>query len=290
MKQLSPQFQAHLDSGATTLAWCWKITRTDGTVFGFTDHDRTLSFGGVSYEPETGLDASAMAQGSDMSVDAMDAVGALASDRITETDIAAGLWDGAEVEIWRVNWADTSQTVLMRRGALGQIRRGKTAFTAEMRSAAHVLNQPVGRTFQYYCDAKLGDARCGVDLEDPAYKATGTVAAAVGDRGFATADLDAFADGHFSLGHVVWDSGANAGRLMEVRAHGAGSITLRMVPVRAIAAGDTFTIRAGCDKQRPTCKDKFANVDNFRGFPDIPGDDSIIRYARKGGSNDGGVL
>ena len=87
----------------------------------------------------------------------------LTSDRITETDILDGRWDNAEVEAWRVNWADTGQRVLMRRGAIGQIRRGRLAFVAEVRSLAHVLGQTVGRTFQATCDAALGDARCGVD-------------------------------------------------------------------------------------------------------------------------------
>ena len=35
-----------------------------------------------------------------------------------------------------MNWADTSQRVLLRRGAVGQIRRGRMAFVAEVRSLA----------------------------------------------------------------------------------------------------------------------------------------------------------
>jgi uncharacterized phage protein (TIGR02218 family) len=106
----------------------------------------------------------------------------LTSDRITETDILDGRWDNAEVEVWRVNWADTGQRVLMRRGAIGQIRRGRLAFVAEVRSLAHVLGQTVGRTFQATCDAALGDARCGVDLENSAYKGAGAVIDLLRDR------------------------------------------------------------------------------------------------------------
>src|SRR5690606_15111597 len=132
MKSLSPALQTHLDAGTTTLSWCWKITRADGAVFGFTDHDRTLDFGGTLFEPESGLTASEVRAGSDLAVDAQDAQGVLTSDRITETDILDGRWDNAEVELWRVNWTDTSQRVLMRRGAIGQIRRGRLAFVAEV--------------------------------------------------------------------------------------------------------------------------------------------------------------
>ena len=85
MKTLDPALQAHLDEGTTTLAWCWRITRADGTSFGFTDHDRTPSFDLTDFEPESGLTASEIRSGTDLSVDAQDAEGVLTSDRITET-------------------------------------------------------------------------------------------------------------------------------------------------------------------------------------------------------------
>jgi len=73
MKQLSSALQSHLDEGTTTLARAWRITRADGVAFGFTDHDRTLSFDGTDFEPESGLKASEVRSGSDLSVDAQDA-------------------------------------------------------------------------------------------------------------------------------------------------------------------------------------------------------------------------
>ena len=138
MKALSPALQAHLDDGTTTLSWCWRITRADGVTLGFTDHDTVLTFDGTAFEPESGFAASEVRSGSDLSVDAQDAEGVLTSDRITETDIVDGRWDNAAVELWRANWADPSQRVLMRLGAVGQIRRGRMAFVAEVRSLAQV--------------------------------------------------------------------------------------------------------------------------------------------------------
>jgi uncharacterized phage protein (TIGR02218 family) len=294
MKTLSPALQAHLDSGTTTLAWCWRITRADGGSFGFTDHDRSLVFDGTDFEPESGLTASEIRSGSDLAVDAQDAEGVLRSDRITETDIADGRWDAAQVELWRVNWADTSQRVLMRRGAVGQIRRGRLAFVAEVRSLAHVLDQSVGRTFQATCDAALGDARCGVDLEDPAFRATGVVTSLNGDRGLTASGLGGFAGGWFTHGVLDWTGGASAGRRVEVAGHTAAggivTVTLLEAPVRSVTPGDAFTIRAGCDKRIETCAAKFGNVVNFRGFPHIPGQDSVLRYATRDGGHEGAVL
>ena len=58
MKTLPPGMQAHLDTGATTLAWCWRLIRRDGVAFGFTDHDRGLVFDGTTFEAATGFTAS----------------------------------------------------------------------------------------------------------------------------------------------------------------------------------------------------------------------------------------
>jgi len=294
VKSLPPALQAHLEEGTTTLAWCWRITRADGVTFGFTDHDLSLSFDGTEFEPESGLTASEVRSGSDLSVDAQDAQGVLSSDRITETDILDGRWDAAVVEVWRVNWSAPSQRVLLRRGAIGQIRRGQLAFVAEVRSLAHVLGQTVGRTFQASCDAALGDARCGVNLDASAYKGSGTIIDPLRDRAFTASALGGFAAGWFSFGTLDWTSGANTGRRVEVLSHdlvdGVAILTLLEAPVRPITATDAFVVRAGCDKRIATCGTKFANVANFRGFPHISGQDAVLRYATKDGGHEGAVL
>lgn len=294
MKTLPTALEAHFASGTTTLSWCWRITRADGQVFGFTDHDRALTFDGTTFESEAGLIPSELRHGSDLSVDAQDAEGVLSSDRITETDILDGRWDNASVEVFRVNWQDVSQRVLLRLGSIGEIRRGRVAFVAEVRSLAHILNQQVGRSYQGTCDAALGDGRCRVDLDDPAFRGSGVVAAVPRGRVFTTSDLGSYAPRWFAFGVVEWTSGENQGRRAEVMRHdvdgGIAIITLLEDPVRAIAAGDAFTITAGCDKRVETCGDKFANVVNFRGFPHIPGPDTVLRYGSEGGGHEGRVL
>lgn len=294
MKSLSPALQTHLNGGATTLAWCWKITRADGLVLGFTDHDRPLSFGGTDFEPESGLSASEIRAGSDLSVDAQDAIGALTSERITETDIADGRWDNALVEVWRVNWEAPEQRVLIRRGAIGELRRGRMAFVAEVRSMAHVLGQTVGRVFQGSCDAALGDERCRININSAAHRGTGAVMDPIRDRGFTASGLGGFVTGWFSFGYLEWTSGPNTGRRAEVLLHELASnvatITLLEAPVRSIETSQAFTIFSGCDKRGETCAAKFANMANFRGFPHIPGQDTVIRYATRDGGHKGSVL
>ena len=294
MKNSPNELQEHFASGTTTLAWCWRITRSDRQAFGFTDHDRTLTFDGTDFESEAGLIPSELRQGSELSVDAQDAEGVLSSDRITEADIMDGRWDNAEVEVFRVNWQDPEQRVLLRRGSIGQIRRGRIAFVAEVRSLAHVLGQQVGRAYQAQCDATLGDARCGVDLNHPVYRGAGTVGSVARRRVISSFDLDAFTAGWFDAGTIEWTSGANTGRRAELMLHeisgSAARLTLFAEAVNDIAPSDAFVAVAGCDKRIETCAARFSNVINFRGFPSIPGQDAILRYATQSGGHNGRVL
>src|SRR5690606_36792042 len=231
-----------LASGVTTLCRCWRIERADGAVFGFTDHDRALSFEGTSYEPQTGFTRSEMESRLGLAVDTMEAEGALSADAITEDDIALGRWDGAEVTIYAVDWSDTANRAILKAGNLGEIVRGDVAFMAELRSLAHHLNQEQGRTYQRLCDAVLGDARCGADLDNPAFVADGEVSAASEDRAVERGDLGGFDEGWFNQGLLTWLTGANAGTRGEIRRHairdGVATLELWQKARRPIAPGD----------------------------------------------------
>jgi len=293
MKNLPSALQSHLDTGATTLCWCWRLTRTDGVQLGFTDHDRNLTFDGTNFDADSGFTSSELASSVGLSVDNMEAEGALQSGHLNEADLAKGLYDNAAVEVWRVNWADVSERVLVRKGNLGEVTTQDGAFLAEIRGLAHELNQTQGRVFQGQCDADLGDARCTVDLDDPAFKGSGTVVTPLSSTRFTASGLDSFDAGWFTRGFLTWDTGNNAGQKMEVKLHantgGAVTIGVWQTPAVGIAASDTFTIRAGCDKQFSTCRDKFNNVAFFRGFPHIPGNDFMVRTPEPGDpGNDGG--
>lgn len=285
MKTLSPEFAAHLASGATTLCWCWRVERHDGVAMGFTDHDKAVTFGGTTYEAASGFTASDIKDSLGLSVDNLEVTGALSSGTLTDDDLAAGRYDDARIEIYRVNWSDPSQRALMRSGSIGEVRRSGTGFTAELRGLAHYLQQPKGRLLQLTCDADLGDARCTIDLSLPKYRGTGTIIAASSSRRFTVSGLDAYENGFFSRGLFAFTSGASAGLKIEVKSHvklaSAAAIELWAEAEGPPAVGDAFSVTAGCDKRVETCKARFANVVNFRGFPSMPGNQFLTQVARK---------
>lgn len=295
MKSLPVGLQAHLDSGATTLCYCWKLTRGDGTVLGFTEHDVDLTFDGVTYTASAGFTSTGIVQNVGASVDNLNVDGALSSENLNETDLAAGRYDNAIVELWWVNWSNVVQRFMLNSATLGEVRRNGTAFSAELRGLTHKLGQKTGRTYQRTCDAKLGDNKCGIDLSDSQYHGSGQVNAVSVGRVFTAIGIASFANDWFTAGVLTFTSGENDGLGFEIKRHwkrtGAVLIELWQSPPFPVAAADAFDVTVGCKQTANVCHEKFDNIANFRGFNLMPGPDAILFYPKRGGSNqDGGSL
>nr|CAX84100.1 uncharacterized protein, phage-related [uncultured bacterium] len=165
MKPATSALADHLLGEVTTLCTCWKVTRDDGVVLGFTDHDQDVVLGGVTCAASTGctptaIDASATLAASNLDVDVV-----LDSAGITDTDLRAGLYDHAEVEVLLVNWAAPGDgSVVLSRGHLGEVKLNGPVATAEVRGLTQAFVTNVGEYFSADCRASLGDASCGIDL------------------------------------------------------------------------------------------------------------------------------
>lgn len=294
MRTLDPAFAAHIKSGATTLCTCWRIARTDGVTLGFTDHDVALRFDETDFLPAHGLDGAETTAKLGAQVDTSEVTGVLHSAAITEDDILLGRYDGATVETWRVNWRDVAVRFLERRDTIGEIAREDGVFRAELRSLSQAMNRTRGRVYQSLCDARLGDARCGVDLDAPGFRVATEVDAVRDAHRIVCAGLSGVAEGWFALGTAQWTSGRRQGRTDRIVSHvriGDEDIVALEEPAGDwVAAGDALTLTTGCDRTFATCRDRFANAVNFRGCPHIPGSDFVLKYPRPGDALNGQAL
>jgi uncharacterized phage protein (TIGR02218 family) len=292
MRALDPAFEAALTGGATTLCSCWLIVRRDGARLGVTDHDRAIVFDGVTFTPEAALGAEEAERAAGLSVDSLAVGGALSAEAIAEADLRAGRYDGAEVTRWRIDWRDPVRRAVVFRGRLGEVVWRGGRFAAELIGAAAALNRPNGRAFLAACDARVGDARCGVDPARPTFSAEATVVA-VATGGVAVSGLGGFAAGWFSRGRLHWLTGAAAGLDATIATHarraGRDELAFLGAPDAPVAVGDRARVEAGCDGRFETCREKFANGPAFRGFPHMPGDGWLAAGATEtdGGSRHG---
>lgn len=227
-RTLLPAFTTHLDGQILFLANMILVTRLDGQQFGFTGHDQPITFEGVTYEALTSVDATEVRQSAGGGVDNLTIVGLLVSDRITDIDLRAGLYDGASVELFQVNWADLSMgRLLVLTGTIGEISHRTGEYRAEIRSLSQRLSQQIVELTSPTCRVRaLGDERC-LPPDDPSppfslasFQHTRTVGEVVDLKTLTISD-DAHAAPYFRYGRAVGLTGANDGLEREIKEHEA---------------------------------------------------------------------
>jgi uncharacterized phage protein (TIGR02218 family) len=92
---------------------------------------------------------------------------------------------------------------------------------------------------------------------------------------------------------LKFTTGAGAGRELAVKRQRTLSTFLRIEFWQklnfTVSPGDGVTLTTGCDKRFATCRDKFSNAINYRGFPHMPGTDFVAAFASENdANNDGG--
>jgi uncharacterized phage protein (TIGR02218 family) len=258
----------------TALAFCWRIERRDGVVLGFTSHDRDLVVDGLVYRAAPGMVPSAIERRASLDPGAIDLSGALTSSLITEADLLAGRWDGARLRVTAVNWADPENCPLfLARGELGSVESDGRSFSAELRGPSALLDAPVVEETSPECRAELGDRRCRVDMSGR------RVVARVVSTSAAVVTVDN-APGDYGFGTLRWLDGANAGLESVVASSSGPLVRLREPPPFLPEPGTMIELTEGCDKRFATCAARFANTENFRGEPHLPGNDLLVRYAK----------
>lgn len=293
MLTLNSELESHLQGDVTTHCFAWIIRRKDQQSFGFCDHDRPLLVNGVSCSPQSGFNSSEAISQLGLSLDSSEVEGALSHDILTAEDIERGLYDGARVETYLVNWKQPEQVVLLRHASIGKITRSGIKFVAELKSSAAQLDRVFGRRIKRGCDAVFADRRCGIDPADPRYYGEAVVEA-VNGQDMIVSGLSGFANHWFERGELRWLSGQNQGStnrlISHVKAADATSLILQDMPVYNVEIGDHLSVLAGCDKSFAQCRERFANHENFRGFPHIPGNDAAYAYVSGQDNFDGGAL
>lgn len=275
MKSIGVDAEAHIAQDAQTLAMCWKLTRTNGAVLGFTNHHEDMVVSGVTYLAASGMVRSTAVSGaSDLSVANTDVETILDSDYIDREDMLAGKYDDAELEIFLVNHQNPTQfQIKLMKGNLGEVDCSKLIAKAELRSLTQRLKQRVGRTHESQCPYNLGDAKCGVNLN--AFRDDLVVTEVFNRRRFKAAIV--LEDHWYRHGKAKFTSGYNSGLSAQIRGFVNNEVRLHLPMPFDIQVGDAVSLYAGCDKKLTTCGDKFSN-ENFGGFPHIPGTDWLFSY------------
>ena len=294
MREIEAGLKAHLSEDATTVCFCWRVVLASGAVLGFSEHDHDLTFASTTFLAGSGFAAANFEAEEGLSASTNEVAGGFSSDVITEEALEAGQYDGARVEVYLVNWKNSAEHQLMYVHEIGEVTREAGGFKAELRAITHRLSKMQGRSFSRRCDAVLGDHRCRFNLATPGYFATGAVTRMDSETRLVVSAGAGFAKGFFSYGILSFESGPLTGRQVDIETNTetAWGMELELwLPLdQAPMVGDDVRLTAGCDKSFATCRAKFSNRLNFRGFPHIPGADFAYSYVDGESEHDGSVL
>ena len=275
-REISDALKMHIAQDSLTIALLVKIDRKDNTVIAFTNHQEDVTFDSQLYSSIPGFEFTEVKKNSNLSVDNAEILGIIDATNITDEDVNKGLYDQARVTVSIFNYEDITQHIMtIIYGVIGRITLRGGQYIAEVRGLSELLQHDHGRVYTPLCDAILGDTRCGVNLST--YTHSGIVSGSVNRYSFEFTGITTQADGYFDLGLVTWTSGLNTGVASQLKSYRGNTIVLFSEANEAIAIGDQFSITAGCDRTVGTCRTKFNNIVNFRGFPSIPGEDAVLR-------------
>ncbi len=286
---------AHVAGEVLALALMVRVERVDGQVFGFTSHDRDLTYSGLTYLATSAVEASGVRNSLGRQLDTLDVQGLLQSSVLTDSDLLNGLYDGAEVSVFVVNWRSSpiTERAILLTGTIGEVSFQDGLWVAEFRPLSTRLTHQLGQLTSPTCRVKeWGDAECapggvlasGTNVS--AFRHTGRAVTVVTSRYQLTFGASAEATGYFNAGRVYMTSGLNSGLSREVKQHtlsaGAAVIVLQEPFPRAVAVTNTATLEAGCDRTLAICRSRFNNALNHRGEPEIPTTQVALQRGRKG--------
>ncbi|WP_344709812.1 DUF2163 domain-containing protein [Sphingomonas humi] len=256
----------------TTGAYHFVLQRPDGVGFAATSNDQPLAVGTMTFEPDVDLRPTTLVLSERLIGSKLQIEGSATGPAMPVADLFNGRWNGASLQLLSADWSQNSEGNFLCEGRLGSVRldAGRMTMTIDVGPASSA-NQPCVQTSPE-CRALLGDNKCRIDMRSRRRRATVT---AIDDRGISidTIDIEPFV-----MGRLRWLSGANCGLEQRIIAADGAHLVLQTSEGSEIGVGDCVVLTEGCDGRRATCSERFANVVNFRGEPDLPGSQILLRF------------
>ncbi len=269
-------------------AMMWRITRVDGVVIGVTDHDRDIAIGDEIYHARGALKPSKLESEMGLSPENLDVFGGVDGEIFREDELHRGLFDGALVEYFSWDWQNETKNEILLKGRIAKIEYSQNRFRAELETPIDKLPNIFGRSFQKECHACFCDENCGLNAQN--FQHRSSIAALHWPK--------LTLSGHFPWplenGLLVFSerpkgvqkSGIRSAKPQEAQTEITLWADLKFQP----EIGETVMVQAGCDKNFETCRQRFGNAVNFRGFPHMPGEQVLNEVASANGSSGRGIF
>jgi uncharacterized phage protein (TIGR02218 family) len=260
----------------------YRIARRDGVVIRLTEHSAPIEFDGEQYLPTQSANASAAISRAGLAETSLDTQGAITSDLITEADLRAGRYRGAEVLEILVDFRFPFLGALeVNRTWVEATKQDGAIWQAQCGGIGSRLKRKVGRYLEKSCWKVLGDPlTCKLDIV-PLSNYYAPISHVLDPRSFRVQDLGNTRPlGWFAYGSAIFRSGPNDGIELLIQSYDNANqlIVLAQQPPFALQVGHRVDLIVGCNRTQAKCN-SLGNYINFGGLPFLPTTDEQIKPA-----------
>jgi uncharacterized phage protein (TIGR02218 family) len=246
------------------------ITRTDGTVYRIAESDEAISVSGDTYQVVPGFQVSAVKHTSGGEMPSCQFVAVHGNgETINTADLDAGLFDGADIQLYIVDRMNLTSKGLLFSGSIATISYNiENQVTFDVKGPAVSARVLMTQKRSPMCRTDLFSELCGLD--PASFDVSSSVDTIINAFNFTVTGALAQADGYFNQGVIVTADGSS----FEIAnwTQSSQMITAYLPCSRIITEGGAITLYPGCDKTMGAngCP-KFSNQLNFQGEPHFLG-------------------
>lgn len=247
---------------------CTITRRTDGVIFRIAESDQAVMVGSETWQVIPGINISAVTHTNNGEMPSCQIVCVHENGGIINTsDLEAGLFDGADVQLYIVDRRNLSRKGLQFTGSIATITyTAENLITMAVKGPAVNAKILMTQTRSPMCRTDLFSVLCGVN--PASYVVSTTIVAIIDAFNFTVSGL-AQADGWFNQGVAVTSSGIAVEIANWVQS--TQTLTAYLPANLLLSAGADLTLYPGCDKTLAMCGGRYMNTLNFQGEPHFLG-------------------
>lgn len=269
-----------IDPVKTTQTRLWKVTKPlTGEVLGFTEHDQRIFLSPDNYKANLGITGSSNSTTSELNTDTTDLTSVAVAFNITEEEIVGEQLTNAPIEVYLYNWLTNTNIRTLFVGKLGEYELEYFGSTAKKYSINAVsLSNDLDSS-----DTVRTSFSCGHEfLEQGYYRCNATInfqsriSGSIVSATKTTVTVSGNPNANFITGTLKPLDGILQGQKFTISNIVGNVIHLLNPTPLSLAPGTTIEITAFCNKTVDHCKNRWDNLLNHSGLPQLQGTDLTV--------------
>lgn len=276
MRHINLPLYQKLTKNGQQLSLCWHI-KTAEKFFGYTNYSEDLIIKELRYKSDKIINNSSFEQNNDFSENNYEFSLIFDEEEISKQQILAGELDNAYIEVFLINACELSAgKIVINSGYINNIKLKDDLFIIETSGISKKLNKEIIQLYSPFCRAVFGDKKCKINQAKYSFETQ--VEEVINFNQIKILPFTVQSSNLINA-EIKFLSGRNSSNTNKIKQVEKTMVFLQNNVQKVVHKGDKLLITPNCDKNFTTCCNIYNNAINFRGEPNIPGIDEILKTA-----------